>query len=458
MKVLIVGAGPAGYPCAIELAQKGVEVTLAEKAYPGGVCLNWGCIPSKSLLDSAHRITDAQGLGMLLEEGKADFLKDILPNVSWEKIQTRRADTINKLREGLLKMFKAYKVNYVTGSVQFKNNTAAKITSSDGKTEEVTFDRAVIAAGTKAFVPPLFNDVKESVLDNVSVFGLEKLPSSIAIVGGGAIGVEFACVFHALGVKVHLIEMMPALLPGVDEAAVRVLQMSYKQRGIEMHLGQAVTSAKHNGDKVEVTLANGNIVEAEKILCAIGRVCDLSDLGLENCGVKWDRKGIKVNDKMETEIPNFYAIGDVNGLSMFAHSAHKQGSILADNLTGGDRSFKDALVPACIYSWPEISSIGLSKKQAEEKGFRVKVAKSYFMANGRALSQGTPEGFVQVIAVQDTLQILGVQIAGAGASEMIHAANIIIRSKMTAKDVRDIIFAHPTMSESLYEAIEALNH
>jgi dihydrolipoamide dehydrogenase len=451
-KIAVIGSGPAGYPAAFRLAGLGADVTVIEKEEIGGVCLNWGCIPSKSYLDSAHRLEILKSLENLTADGSETELEKISKNISWEKIQSRRTQTVSMLKKGLEHAFKLKKINLIKGMASFVSNKEISI-KTQGKTIKETFDYFIIACGSESFFPPPFGKYKEKLLDNKSVFSLEKQPHSIIIIGGGVIGVEFACFFSALGVKVDIVEIMPNILPGEDENIVRVIKSSLEKRGISIHLGLKAKDLKISGDRKELVLENGAILKAEHILVAAGRTFGGGGLGLENARVSWDSKGIKV-DKDFKAAGNIYAVGDANGQMMLAHAASAQGVYVANHVMGGETFYDNSLVPKCIYTFPESASVGLDKNRAEKEGRRVKAGRAFFLSNAKAQSTGETEGFVQIISDAENGQILGAQIAGGSATEMIHIFSVAILSEMTAEDFKKVIFAHPTMSETIAQALE----
>ncbi|MCX5782974.1 MAG: NAD(P)/FAD-dependent oxidoreductase, partial [Elusimicrobia bacterium] len=301
-KIAIIGAGPGGYPCALKAKELGAEVTLVEKDLAGGVCLNRGCIPSKSYLDTAHRIEILREIGMVLDDNSAEFISAALQKISWPKIQQKRQSVVEKLRGALVKNFAAKGIKFINGTASFASPSELKINGA----EPEKFDAVIIACGTNIFFPKPFEPVKEQMLDSDRVFEMQKLPSSVIVVGGGAIGLEFSCFFNALGVSVELVEMMPALMPGEDEAVCRVLQSSFERRGIKLHLGKTVTEVVINGAKKAAKLNDGSSVTADEILVCAGRYADLSALRLENAGLKWDRKGIKADNMLKTEVPGIF--------------------------------------------------------------------------------------------------------------------------------------------------------
>lgn len=445
-KVLVIGSGPAGYPAALRLSALGAEVIVAEKNKAGGVCLNCGCIPSKSLLDAAHKFNTVKELKSLsLEPQKAD---SFFNSADFAKIQARRQAAVDKLQRGVLTLFKAAKVNYIEGQATFTSPNSAKING-----QEVNFDAAIIACGTKAFYPPPFDKYKQHLYDNSNIFSITSLPKRAAIIGGGVIGCEFACIFNALGVDTTIIELAPSILPMEDENIVRVLKNSFEKRGIKITTSAVAQDMKiENGIKT-ILLNNAQSVEADLVLAAIGRTPDVQSLNLEAAGIEYTRKGIQVNPKTMKVKDNIYAAGDINWLCQLAHAATAQGQAAADDIMGLGGNYKNDLVPKAVYTWPEISSVGLTLKQAIEKGYSAKNKKSFMLANGRAITQDETEGFVQIVEDTKTGLILGAQIIGSCASEMIHIPLMAMALGIKAKDAGAQIFAHPTLSEAIKDAL-----
>ncbi|MBU2574078.1 MAG: dihydrolipoyl dehydrogenase [Elusimicrobia bacterium] len=449
-KVIIIGSGPAGYSAALRLKELGAEPVIVESWDFGGTCLNRGCIPSKSLLDVGCRVHSVETLKALTAEGKTlDFTPDML---SWDKIKARRADAVTKLRTGLEKLFQLKKIEVVRGKAAFTGANEVTIATADGPVKKA-FDCAVIAAGTRPAFPPPFDAAKALLTDSDRVFDLPQLPKSVIIVGAGVIGLEFACFFNSLGAEVSVVELLPNILAGEDEMIARTLKTSFEKRGIKFHLGKKTSAVETAGGLKTLVLEDGSRISAEEALVGAGRSADLSALGLEKLGLDWDRKGVKADACMRTAVNNIYAAGDINGISPLAHAASRQGEIAAENIMGAGRTFDENLVPKCIYTRPEAASVGLNKAQAEAKGLAVKTSRAYFLGIGKAVTHGETEGFVQLVydAADETL--LGAQIIGASATELIHVPAAAVTFKLKRADMRGMIYAHPTMAEAIYEAL-----
>lgn len=442
--VVVIGSGPGGYPAALRAAELGAEVTVIEKGPTGGVCLNCGCIPSKTLLHIAHGFETARALTEFSTAPCA-------PVPSWTKIIERKNAVVSKLRGGIEILFRAKKVRYIKGVASFLSQNEILV-KGDGGEEKISFDAAIIAAGTAAFFPPPFDEDRDAFLDNKTIFEMEKLPREITIIGGGVIGCEFSFLFSALDVKVNLVELKDALLPGWDDGPVRVLTAALNKRGVNILTGRYAKKVEIIDGKKVITLDNDETLQSEEVMVAVGRETNIVELELENAGVDFDRKRIKVDPKTLRAFGNIYAVGDVNGLCLLAHAATRQGEVAAARIMGAEEFYNNDAVPKVVYSTPELAACGLGKSAALEKGYEVKAQKSFLVANGRAVAQNQADGFFQIVSEVKTGEILGVEIAAPYASEMIHAAAAALHGKMTVNDLKEIIFAHPAILETLQEA------
>lgn len=451
-KIIVIGAGPAGYPAALKAAALGAEVTLVEKHLLGGVCLNCGCIPSKSLLDAAHRFETARRLPDLCEEGAQEAADALVSKLSWEKIQARQKAVTQKLTLGLQSLLRAKRVNVVQGEARFISDKEIEIKQADA-VQRLPFDYAIIAAGSQAFYPAPLDAVKDRLYDNSNIFNMPRLPKTLAIIGGGVIGCEFAEMMNALGVQVHIVEMQASILPQEDEAISRTLAQSFTKRGIVLHNGVSATAVDFEGDTKIITLSNGETIRADEVLAAIGRTVDLTALQPENAGITWTRKGITVNPQTLQVTDTIYAVGDVNGLMQLAHAATRQGEVAASLICGQKAAYNNAAVPRAIYTRPEIAAVGLTKKQAAEQGLDVKSQKAFLLANGRAMTQNETEGFFEILSDRATGKILGASLCGASATEIIHIISVALAANMTTEQLKEVIFAHPTVSEALADAL-----
>jgi len=448
--IIIIGSGPAGYPCALKLKELGANVTIVEKGNFGGTCLNRGCIPSKSFLDAGHRVHSLEILKGLLKDKEAlNFDTSML---SWDKIKQRKTDVISKLRNSLEKMMQMKKIEIIKGRASFESNNKIKILASESEVIK-EFDYAIIATGTKPSFPPPFATFKDKLLDSDRIFDIPKIPKSMAIIGGGVIGLEFACFFNSIGTDVCIIELLPDILTGEDAMVTRTLKTSFEKRGITFYLGKKTETLEISDNKKTLNLDDGTKIDVEEILVATGRDGNLKKLNLESIKLNYDNKGLKVNDQLQTEIENIYAIGDINGISLLAHSATKQGEIAAENIMGAKKTFDNNTVPKCIYTWPEVASIGLNKGEADAKGIETKTQRTYFNFSGKALTTEAAEGFVQIVYKTEDDTIIGAQIVGQSATEIIHILAVAIKFKLKRSDMKELIYAHPTMAEGIGETL-----
>ncbi|MEI7528953.1 MAG: dihydrolipoyl dehydrogenase [Elusimicrobiota bacterium] len=449
-KVIIIGAGPGGYPAALRLKELGADVAIAEAWDFGGTCLNRGCIPSKAFLDTGHRVHAFEGLRKLLKEDSGvNFSADML---DWGKVKARRAEVILKLRASLEKLFQAKKIEVLRGRAAFSGPGEVTITGPQGETKR-QFEAAILASGTRPSFPPLFRDFQDQLTDSDRIFDLPQKPGALLIVGAGVIGLEFACFFNALGVKVDVLEILPDILAGEDPQVTRAVRTSFERRGIKFHLGKKAVNIEVSGGVKTVELEDGTKLAADEILVGAGRAADLEGMGLEALGIAWDRRGVKVNEFMQTALPQLYAVGDVNGISLLAHSASRQGEIAAENIMGARHTFDADIVPKCVYSWPEVGSVGLTKAAAEAKGLAVKTSRAYFLGIGKAVATDETEGFVQLVFNAADETVLGAQIVGGPATELIHVIALAVKLKLKRPDLKEIIYAHPTMAEAIHEAL-----
>lgn len=440
--IVIIGAGPAGQEAALKASKMGAKITLIEKGELGGVCLNCGCVPSKTWLSAAHEFASLKEIAKY--STREQELSELSASYDFSKIQSRRQNVIMRLKKGLEFVYKNAKVNLIKGEAKIKDNKTIIVNE-----QEITFDALILACGSKAFYPPSFEPYKEQLLDNGKIFNLEKLPKSITVLGGGAIGCEFACFFNALGVKVVLVEKLPGIALAMGQDISRAITSAFEKRGIEIKTGIGAQTLEISANNKTVVLENGEKVTSEEILVAFGRTVDLSSLNLEALNISYDKKGLKVDPQTMLVKDNIYAIGDITGLSLLAHAASAQAQAAVNHILTGKGSYDNTLIPCVLYTWPEAASIGLTKEKAT---MPVKVRKSFYLANGRALSQNQSEGFAQILTEESTNKIVGAQIVGAQAGEIIHIISLAIKNKMTLEDLSTLTFAHPTISEILKDA------
>lgn len=443
--IAIIGGGPGGEAAAKRAAARGARVTLVEKNRLGGVCLNWGCIPSKALLE-AGRLVHAVSAAGAYTAGATDF------RVRWADVQKKKDDLVSTLRASLAQNYKRLGVRVVEGAATFVDPSTLAVRTPAG-TERISFDAAVVATGSAPFFPPPFDGLSGTFLDSDRALSLERLPASIAVVGGGAVGCEFACLFRALGVAVTIVEKTEALLPGEDPAVVRVLQAAFASRGIDVRVGTTVRSAQRSGAGWSLALADGGTVSVEELLVCVGRKPSVQGLGLDAAGVRVENDRPVVDAFLKTSHPSVYAVGDVNGLSLLAHAAAAQGEIAVDHVFGESRPYRNERVPRCLYTWPEVASVGEWTHTAQARGLETKAQRFFFKGSPKALAANEGDGFLQVVSEKGSGTILGAQIVGPHATEIIHVFAMALAAEATVSQMRDVIYAHPTLSEGIREAL-----
>jgi len=444
MKVIIIGSGPGGYPAALKLKALGADVKIIENLDFGGTCLNRGCIPSKAILEIAHR---KHNFEEILKFTKNEIQ---IPEFNWDKIRNHKNEVVLKIRNSLEKLFQLKKIEIIRGFASFKSENQISVKTKEGEII-YEFDYAIIATGTKPAYPPPFDLYKEKLTDSDKIFDIPNFPQKLTIIGAGVIGLELACFFNAMGSNVEIVEILNEILPNEEQQITKFLKTSFEQRGIKFHLGVKTQNIIFEGNKKILELENGENIESDEILVSTGRKADFSELDLQKAGIEY-QKWIKVDNNLKTTNPKVYAIGDINGISLLAHSAERQGEIAAENIMGKNKIFDSHIVPNCIYTWPEIASVGFRKKELEEKGIKTKIKRSYFQTLGRAISSLNTDGMCQIITDENDI-ILGAQIIGGPATEIIHILSLAIKNKMKINELNSIIFAHPTMSEIIKEAL-----
>ena len=446
--LIVIGGGPAGYVGAIRAAQLGKKVVCVELERAGGTCLNWGCIPTKALLKSAE-IKQLMGhlgdYGLSIEsEVKFDFAK----------IMGRSRNVADQMAKGIEYLFKTKKVDYVVGKAQIQSDKKVIVTAADGKTQTLTGKAILVATGAKPRKLPGVEVDGVTVLTSREALAIKTLPKSIIILGAGAIGAEFAYFFNAFGSKVTLIEMMPQILPVEDGEVAEHVKKAFIKSGIEVLVETKVEKTEVNpGKGVKVTLAGGNVLEAEHLLISIGIEANVE--GLLGEGVKFDvdRGYLKTNDRYETSVKSIYAAGDIIGPPWLAHVASHEAIEAVEGLfVKGKKPHKVTVFPGCTYCQPQVASIGITEKKAKEQGLKFKVGKFPYIASGKAVASGDPEGFVKLIIGEPHGEILGAHIIGSEATEMIAELGLAITLEATWEEIEATIHAHPTLSEAVHEA------
>jgi len=451
--IVIIGGGPGGYVAAIRAAHLGLSIVLVEKDKLGGVCLNRGCIPTKTLVSTAeilHNIKRANEFGIGVEGISLDF----------SKVMNRKEQVVQKLISGIEQLIKVNQIRVIYGEGNILEPGIVEVVNREGQKEVIKTKNIIIATGSSMMKIPVPGLDTEGVMYSDEVLNLQKLPAQLLIIGGGVVGIEFAGIFNAFGVEVTVVEMLPRILPPIDEEISQRLSLILKRRGIKILTNSQVKEIKKNGHNLEVIISTPegedlNLI-TEKVLLSAGRIPDFGDIDVKRLGIELEEKAIKVDEKMRTNIPGIYAIGDVVGKIMLAHVASAQGKVAVENIAGLERSMDYRAVPNCVFSIPEVASVGLTEKEAREKYDKIKISKFPYMANGKALGMGETEGLVKIVADEDTFEILGLHILGAHASDLIAEGTLALSMEATAEEIIDTIHAHPTLAEIIAEAAEGI--
>jgi len=446
-EVVVIGAGPGGYVAAIRLAQLNKKVVLVDKDKLGGICLNYGCIPSKAMIYASEfldKIKKSDKMGINVDNVTMDFAK----------MQEWKDKIISKLINGIDFLCKQNKIEVVKGTAFFEGSNKLKITN-DKNSSYVDFENAIIATGSKPVEMPNFRFDGEKIISSKEALELEEIPKSLVVIGAGYIGLELGTVYAKLGSKVHIIEMEEQILPGFDKSIVNVLQKNLEKINVEIYNNSKAEKIENNKVFINSKEKGKISLDADKILVAVGRYPNTKDLGFGNTKVKLDKKGfVEVDNNLKTNDKNIYAIGDVSTGPMLAHKASRQGKFVAEIIAGNKDSYEN-IVPSVIFTDPEIATVGLDEQAAKDKGMNVKIGKFPFGVSSRAMTRNETDGFVKVIADKKNNKILGVQIIGSEASNLISEAALAIKMNATLEDIALTIHPHPTLSESLMEAAEA---
>ena len=447
--LIVIGTGPGGYVAAIRAAQLGLKTAVVEKDELGGTCLNWGCIPTKAWIVSAHlfeQIKRAKDFGIEVGE----------PKVNWAWMVERKNKVVKQLTGGVKTLLAGRGVEIVRGAAKLTGVGKVQVALKEGGSTALTADHVMLATGASAWLPPGFKLDGERVITSQEALDLSRQPRRLAVLGGGVVGCEFACFFAALGSEVTLIEMLPRLVPAEDDEIAQALEREMKKQKIALHLNTRVDDLKGNPDgSTTLTIAGGKTVVVDTVLVATGRRPWSADLGLEAIGVaRGDRGKIVVNDRLQTSVKSIYAIGDVTDIKQLAHFASAQGKAAAELIAGHPSQTNWRAVPAATFTSPEIASVGLTEREALAEGRTLKIGRFPFRAHGRNIADQETTGFVKLIGDARTGQVLGAHIIGARAGEIIHECSLAIAADLDLKDLAHAIHAHPTITEALGEAAE----
>ncbi|MDO5616183.1 MAG: dihydrolipoyl dehydrogenase [Cruoricaptor ignavus] len=450
--VTVIGSGPGGYVAAIRAAQLGFKTAIIEK-YPtmGGTCLNVGCIPSKALLDSSEHYHNAvhnfANHGISVESPKADIARMV----------ERKNEVVDQTTKGIQFLMDKNKITVYQGVGSFESATQIKVTKDDGTSEILESKYTIIATGSKPSSLPFINIDKERIITSTEALNLKEIPKHLVVIGGGVIGLELGSVYKRLGADVTVVEYMDKIIPGMDGSLSKELQKVLKKQGVKFMLSTAVNAVERNGDNVKVTATDKKgaevTIEGDYVLVSVGRRPYTDGLALDKAGVDLDERGrVKVNDHLQTNIPNIYAIGDVIQGAMLAHKASEEGVLVAEQLAGQKPHINYNLIPGVVYTWPEVAGVGKTEEQLKAEGVAIKVGNFPMRALGRSRASGDIDGFIKIIADEKTDEVLGVHMIGARAADMIAAAVTAMEFRASAEDIARMSHAHPTFAEAIKEA------
>jgi dihydrolipoamide dehydrogenase len=443
----VIGGGPGGYEAAIRASQLGMKVVLIEEKEMGGTCLNRGCIPVKSMLHSSemyHMVRSCTEYG--IKAGDVGF--------DYAKIISRRDSVVRRLRSGVEFLMKNNGITTIKGKAKIKDANTIEIESAESGNTAIKASKIIIATGSRAARPPVTGIHGKNVLDSDGVLDMESCPEKIVIIGGGVIGVEFATIFNMLGKSVTIIELADAILPGVDAEVTDLLSRLLKKRGIEIYTAARVKSVQQER-AVSCVFEYGEkelLAEGDIVMVATGRAPNSDGIGLENAGIETEKGFIRTDEHLETSVKGIYAIGDVTGKALLAHVASAQGLVAAANAAGQEKKISYSVIPSCIYTYPEIASVGLTEKEAIKRGYDVKIGSFSSVFNGKSIIMGEKDGFVKIITDRATGEILGAHIIALRATDMIAEICVAMELEATISELSDTIHPHPTVSEMLMEA------
>ncbi|MBB6697215.1 dihydrolipoyl dehydrogenase [Clostridium algidicarnis] len=445
--IIIIGGGPGGYVAAIRAAQLGLNVTVIEKDKLGGTCLNRGCIPTKALYRNAEILNILENID---EFGIS--VSDYSINVA--KVQDRKNKIVHTLVSGVEQLLKANKVEVISGEATLKDKNTVTVKTADG-VQNIRTKNIIIATGSAPYMPSIKGIEEKGVVTSDELLEFEEIPEELVVLGGGVIGLEFAGIFNAMKTKVKVIKASTTIFPSVDSDITKRYSAYLKKQGIEVQSSVDVKSIERQGEKL-VIKAEGKkgemSITADTILISKGRRANVKGLDIESLGIVMDKKGIRVDENLKTNIEGIYAIGDVNGISLLAHAASSQGVYAVEHIAGLTNKRYEAIIPDCIFVFPEIASVGVTEDEAKKRELEYNASKFMFGANGKALSLGEGDGFIKILSLKEDDTIIGVHIMGPHASDLIHEGALAINNKLGVEDIKKTVHAHPTLSEAFYEA------
>ena len=450
--VTVIGSGPGGYVAALRCAQLGFKTALIEKySTLGGTCLNVGCIPSKALLDSSEHFENAKhnfaNHGIIINEPQADLARMV----------ARKNEVVDQTTKGINFLMDKNKVTVFEGLGSFESATQVKVTKNDGSSEILETKYAIVATGSKPSTLPFITIDKERIITSTEALNLKEIPKHLVVIGGGVIGLKLGYVYLRLGSQVTVVEYMDKIIPTMDGALSKELTKVLKKQGMKFMLSTGVQSVERNGDSVKITAKDKKgeevSVEGDYVLVSVGRKPFTEGLGLEKAGVELDERGrVKVNDHLQTNVANIYAIGDVVKGAMLAHKAEEEGVFVAETLAGQKPHINYNLIPGVVYTWPEVAGVGKTEEQLKEEGAAYKVGSFPMRALGRSRASGDIDGLIKILADEKTDEVLGVHMIGARAADLIAEAVTAMEFRASAEDISRMSHAHPTYAEAIKEA------
>jgi dihydrolipoamide dehydrogenase len=447
--VLVIGAGPGGYVAAIKAAQHGRRTAIVEKESLGGVCLNWGCIPTKALLKSAETLETfrhAKELGLQADHVRADF----------PAVVRRSRDVAEGMSKGIAFLMKKNKVEVIKGTATFSGPDSVVVTAADGTARTLTAGHVIVASGGRPRQFPHLPVDGKRVFNAREAMCLPEQPKSLACIGAGAIGMEFGYFYQALGTQVHVIEVMDQVLPVEDHEAAKFVERAFAKLGAKVHTGTKVEKLEVQGDGVVLQLDKGgerSSITVDRVLVAVGMVANTEGLNLDAAGIALDERGfIKVDEHQRTSNPRVYAIGDVAGKQLLAHKASFEGEAAVGHIIGHPAPVDYRQIPGCTYCQPQVASIGLTERKAQAAGRKLKIGRFQFIASGKAKAVGHPEGFVKLIFDAEYDQLIGAHLVGYDATELLAELSLAMKLECTAQELMETVHAHPTLSEAVMEA------
>jgi dihydrolipoamide dehydrogenase len=450
--VTIIGSGPGGYVAAIRCAQLGFKTAIIEKySVLGGTCLNVGCIPSKALLDSSEHFYNAKhdfaNHGIIINDPVADLGRMI----------ERKREVVDQTTKGINFLMDKNKITVFEGVGSFESATQIKVTKNDGSTETIDSKYTIIATGSKPSTLPFITLDKERIITSTEALELKEIPKHLIVIGGGVIGLELGSVYKRLGSEVTVVEFMDKIIPTMDGALSKELNKVLRKQGMKFNLSTGVQSVERNGDTVKVTAKDKKgeevVFEGDYVLVAVGRKPYTDGLAVEKAGVDLDERGrVKVNEHLQTNVSNIYAIGDVVVGAMLAHKASEEGTLVAELIAGQKPHINYNLIPGVVYTWPEVAAVGKTEEQLKAEGVAIKIGNFPMRALGRSRASGDVDGFIKVIADEKTDEILGVHMIGARAADLIAEAVVAMEYRASAEDISRMSHAHPTYAEAMKEA------